>query len=116
MQNQQEQKFTANKLLAKETMENETAQHKASKFMSYSGKKPLKKVLDMPPPSSKKRGLGYTESENTSKRHKEGTGHEIEAGQAGTSVTAVLRNQSMEEADILFLLVLLVCSYLVLET
>lgn len=113
IRNQQEQKVTANKIFARETTENETAQHKASKSMSDSCKKPLKKVVDMPPPSSKKRALGYRESENTSKRHKEGTGHDIEAGQAGTSVTTVVRNQSMEKAGILFLLVLLDCSYLI---
>lgn len=55
-------------------------------------------VSGMPPPSSKRKDIGYTESENAYKRQKEGTRDGIEGGQAGTTVSKMVRHQSTGDA------------------
>ena len=95
IQNQQEQKVTSNKTFTRETTKTETAQSRASESESDSYVGLLKMVSDMPPPNSKRKYIGYRESENASKRRKEGTGDGIEGGRAGTAVSKMARHQSI---------------------
>lgn len=109
--NQQEQKVTSNKTFSRETTKTETAQLRASESESDSHAGLLKMVSNMPPPRSKRKDIGYTESENASKRQKDETVDGVEGGQAGTIVSKMARHQSTGDAGkyLLIFIIIRVC-------